>query len=80
MFGAFPRPKLSFRGAAGPCRTRTRNLSMGVSNRAKHVGIPGSHCSGFAAFVRPGMTSGSLTCLRQRPPHLSQLLLTTAAQ
>jgi hypothetical protein len=72
MFGAFPRPKLSFpgkpiglpEGAAGPCRTRTRNLSMGVSDRAKHSEIPGSHYSGFAAFVRPGMTSGGLTCLR----------------
>ena len=27
--------------------------------RAKHSGIPGSHYSGSAAFVRPGMTSGA---------------------
>jgi hypothetical protein len=30
---------------------------MGVSDRAKHIEIPGSHYSGSAAFVRPGMTS-----------------------
>ena len=33
------RPTLSFRGAGGASRTRTRNLDM---FRAKHFGIPGS--------------------------------------
>ncbi|MDR6661920.1 hypothetical protein J2W51_004510 [Tardiphaga robiniae] len=51
MFGY---AKLSFRGVAGPCRTRTRNPDM---FSAKHLEIPGSHYSGFAAFMRPGMTS-----------------------
>jgi|SRR3954467_574734 hypothetical protein len=29
---------------------------MGVSDRAKHVGIPGSRSAGFAGDARPGMT------------------------
>ncbi len=42
MFGRVLLPKLSFRGAdrRHRRRTRTRNPDMGVSDRAKHVGIP----------------------------------------
>ncbi len=45
MFGALSpvHLTLSFRGAAGTCRTRTRNLSVGVYDRAKHM-----RDSGFA--------------------------------
>ena len=50
MFGW---PTLSFRGVAGTCRTRTRNLDL---FSAKHSGIPGSRFGGIAAFARPGMT------------------------
>jgi hypothetical protein len=46
--------KLSFRGDCAPSRRRTRNPDMFC---AKHFKIPGSHFSGCAAFVRPGMTA-----------------------
>ena len=58
LHSSFPRKPIGLPGGAGaPSRTRTPNLSMGVSDRAKHIEIPGSHFSGFAACVRPGMTS-----------------------
>jgi hypothetical protein len=53
MFARLTALRSSFRGGTGG---KGDGTEPGISTWDEHIEIPGSHHSGFAAFVRPGMT------------------------
>ena len=53
MFEDVSSPQLSFRGTAGTCRTRTRNLGMGVSSQCKTLWDSGFALQRLRRFRAP---------------------------